>query len=52
MISSSSSGFSAGLDGDIEQAARGEFIDAALGDGIGDEDFGLGAHLVGKKERG
>ena len=26
----------------VEQAAVGEFINAALGDGIGDEDFGLG----------
>ena len=38
------------LDRDIEQPARGEFIDAALGDGIGDEDFRFG-HGVGKKER-
>ena len=40
----------ADLDGDIEEAALGEFIYAPLGDGIGDENFGLG-HGVGKKGR-
>ena len=50
MISSSSSSFSPVFDGDIEQPACGEFSDAALGDGIGDENFGFG-HGLGKRER-